>query len=123
MEASMSFNETGAYKLAESMDMAIYYIYLLRKGPVWTPDSTPETEALQEAHLANFRRLADIGKVVINGPLVDSLMTGGDIRGVRVLKAASLREARDLLNTDPSVRAGRLAFEVHLWMINKGILA
>ena len=123
MEASMSFNETGAYKLAESMDMAIYYIYLLRKGPVWTPDSTPETEALQEAHLANFRRLADIGKVVINGPLVDSLMTGGDIRGVGVLKAASLREARDLLNTDPSVRAGRLVFEVHLWMINKGILA
>ena len=105
------------------MDMAIYYIYLLRKGSVWTPDSTPETEALQEAHLANFRRLADIGKVVINGPLVDSLMTGGDIRGVGVLKAASLREARDLLNTDPSVRAGRLVFEVHLWMINKGILA
>ena len=123
MEASMSFNETGAYKLAESMDMAIYYFYLLRKGSVWTPDSTPETEALQEAHLANFRRLADIGKVVINGPLVDSLMTGGDIRGVGVLKAASLREARDLLNTDPSVRAGRLVFEVHLWMINKGILA
>ncbi len=119
----MSFSETDAYKLAESMDMAIYYIYLLRKGPVWTPDSTPETEALQEAHLANFRRLADIGKVVINGPLVDSLMTGGDIRGVGVLKAASLTEARDLLNTDPSVRVGRLVFEVHLWMIDKGILA
>ena len=78
---------------------------------------------MQEAHLANFRRLADIGKVVINGPLVDSLMTGGDIRGVGVLKASSMSEAQDLLNTDPAVPAGRLVFEVHLWMIGKGILA
>jgi len=123
MKASMSFNETDASKLAESMDMAIVYIYLLTKGPAWTPDSTPETEPLQEAHLANFRRLADIRKVVINGPPVDSLMTGGDIRGVGVLKAPSMSGARDLLNTDPAVRAGRLVFEVHLYMIKKGILA
>jgi hypothetical protein len=47
----MSFNETDAYKLAESMDMAIVYIYLLKKGTAWTPDSAPETEALLEAHL------------------------------------------------------------------------
>lgn len=118
----MSYDETEAREWASSMDMMIYYVYLLKKGPTWTPDSTPEIEILQEAHLANFRRLYDIGKLAINGPLVDSLMEGGEIRGIGVLKAGSLTEAKELVGTDPMVEAGRLIFEIHPWMVAKGIL-
>jgi uncharacterized protein len=118
----MAYNETEANELAASMDMVIYYIYLLRKGTTWTPDSTPEIDALQEAHLANFRRLREIGKLAINGPLLDSLMEGGEIRGIGVLRADSLAEAKELVSTDPMVRVGRLVFEVHPWMVAKGIL-
>jgi uncharacterized protein YciI len=103
-------------------NMRIYYIYLLRKGPAWTPDATPEIEALQEAHLANMRRLGEMGKLVINGPLLDSFATSGEIRGIGVLKTDSLEEAQDLISTDPMVKVGRLIFELHAWMVDKNIL-
>jgi uncharacterized protein YciI len=102
--------------------MTIYYIFLLRKGPAWSPDETPEIEVLQEAHLANLRRLGEMGKLVVNGPLLDSFATSGEIRGIGVLKTASLVEAQELISTDPMVQAGRLIFELHTWMVDKSIL-
>jgi uncharacterized protein len=102
--------------------MTIYYIYLLRKGPTWSPEETPEVDELQEAHLANMRRLGEMGKLVLNGPLLDSFATSGEIRGIGVLKTSSLAEAQDLISTDPMVKAERLIFELHTWMVQKHIL-
>jgi uncharacterized protein len=118
----VNYNEAEAYELAASMDRSIYYVYLLKKGPTWSPESTPEIAALQEAHLKNLRGLMDAGKLVLNGPLLDALQLGGEIRGIGVLKASSLAEAREWISTDPMVKVGRLVFEVHAWMISKGIL-
>jgi len=118
----MQFNEPEAHETARSLDMAVYYVYLLRKGPAWSADSTAEIDALQAAHLGNLRRLRDEGKLVLNGPLLDSLQLGGDIRGIGVLKASSLAEAREWIDTDPMVRVGRLVAELHVWMVPKGIL-
>lgn len=103
-------------------NMTIYYIYLLRKGPAWSPEATPEIEALQEAHLSNLRRLGEMGKLVLNGPLLDSFATSGEIRGIGVLKTSSLAEAQELISTDPMVKVGRLVFELHTWMVEKNIL-
>ena len=63
-----------------------------------------------------------MGKLVINGPLLDSFATSGEIRGMGALKTNSMQEAQDLINTDPMVKVGRLIFELHAWMINKNIL-
>jgi len=100
----------------------IYYIYLLKKGPAWTDEETPELDALQEAHLANMRRLTDIGNLVINGPLLDSFAISGELRGIGVLKTASMAEAHELISTDPMVKAGHLMYELHAWMVEKNIL-
>ena len=118
----MEYNDEAARREAESMGMTVYYVFLLKKGPTWSPDSTPELGELQEAHLANLKRLADMGKLVINGPLLDSFATSGEIRGMGALKTNSMQEAQDLINTDPMVKVGRLIFELHAWMINKNIL-
>ncbi|HLZ56849.1 MAG TPA: YciI family protein [Ktedonosporobacter sp.] len=99
-------------------DMTVYYLRIFRRGPTWTPGETPELERLQEAHLAYGRTLYEAGKVVINGPLLD----GGDLRGVSVMRVESLEEARALSEADPSVQVGRLSFELHPWMVHKGIL-
>jgi uncharacterized protein len=118
----MSYNDEEARREAESMGRTVYYVYLLKKGPTWSPESTPEIDALQEAHLANIKRLADMGKLVINGPLLDSFATSGEIRGIGALKTDSMQEARELISTDPMVKVGRLVFELHAWMIAKNIL-
>jgi uncharacterized protein len=98
--------------------METYYLVMLMKGPKWTPDTSPALEQLQKDHLAHLRKLALAGKLVLAGPLTD----GGTIRGLGVFKAGSLEEARALEADDPAVKAGRLAAEVHPWMVQKGIL-
>jgi uncharacterized protein YciI len=120
----MAYDDAQAWKDVSEYfpNMTIYYIFLLKKGPIWSPDDTPDVDALQEAHLANLKRLDDMGKLVINGPLLDSFVTSGEIRGIGVLKTASLAEAQELIRTDPMVKAGRLVFELHTWMIGKNIL-
>jgi len=118
----MDYSEEEAHETARSLEMAIYYVYLLKKGPNWSPDETPELEALQEAHLANIRRLRDEGKLVLNGPLLDSFQLSGEIRGIGVTTAKSLVEAQEWLSTDPMVKVGHLVFELHTWMVPKGIL-
>ena len=118
----MEYNDIEARREAESMGMTVYYVFLLKKGPTWTPDSTPEVNELQQAHLANLEHLTDMGKLVINGPLLDSFATSGEIRGIGAFKTNSMVEAQELISTDPMVKVGRLIFELHAWMINKNIL-
>ncbi len=99
-------------------EMVTYYMGLLSRGPKWTPEVTPEVEHLQEAHMANIRRLGDEGKLVLAGPFTD----GGALRGVFVFKVGSIEEAKALADTDPAVEAGRLLIEIHPWLVPKGIL-
>jgi uncharacterized protein YciI len=101
-----------------SMPMTTYYLGLLYRGPAWTPDETPEAEALQEAHMANIRRMGAEGTLVLAGPLLDDTA----LRGIYIFKAGSLEDARDLANSDPAVRAGRLHFEMHPWYVPTGVL-
>jgi uncharacterized protein len=120
----MTYDDAQAWKDVNEHfpSMTIYYIYILRKGPIWTAEETPELEALQAAHLANMRRLADLGKIVINGPLLDSFETSGELRGIGVFKTSTFDEAESLISTDPMVKAGHLAFELHTWIVDKNIL-
>jgi uncharacterized protein YciI len=96
----------------------IYYLAFLKRGPKWTPEITPETNALQEAHMANIRSMAAAGKLVIAGPFTKA----PPYAGVFVFKVGSLEEAKSLAEADPAVKAGRLVAEVHPWSVPKGSL-
>ena len=120
----MTYDDMQAWKDVREHfpNMTIYYIFLLKKGTAWSADPTPEIEALQEAHLANLRRLGEMGKLILNGPLLDSFATSGEIRRIGVLKTDSFAEARELISSDPMVKAGRLTVELHTWIVEKNIL-
>jgi uncharacterized protein YciI len=57
-------------------------------------------------------------KLVVAGPFGDD----GNLRGIFVFKVASLDEAKALAETDPAVIAGRLAIDMHPWLVPEGIL-
>ncbi len=94
------------------------YLAFLTRGDKWTPEKTPATEAIQKAHLANIQKLADMKKLVVAGPFGDN----GKLRGIFVFKVDSIDEARALAATDPAVQAGRLALQIHPWVVPEGIL-
>jgi uncharacterized protein YciI len=97
--------------------MTAYLAFLVR-GDKWTPEKTPQTEAIQKAHMDNINRLADMKKLVVAGPFGDN----GTLRGIFVFRVSSLDEARELAATDPAVQAGRLALQIHPWVVPEGIL-
>ncbi|MCM3870267.1 MAG: YciI family protein [Pyrinomonadaceae bacterium] len=97
---------------------ATAYLAFLTRGPKWTAERTPQTEEIQKGHMANINRLAETKKLVVAGPFGDN----GELRGMFVFKVASLAEAKELADSDPAVKAGRLGLDVHTWMVPEGIL-
>ncbi len=98
-----------------------FFIVGLLVRPSNAPDRPKaELDQLQEKHLANIRRLADEGKILKAGPFED--YSGRNVRGMFILKTASLEEARVWVATDPSVKAGRLVPEFLKWYVEKGSL-
>jgi len=105
-------------KRAEPMKLVPTYLAFLTRGDKWTPEKTPATEAIQKGHMDNINRLAQMKKLVAAGPFGDE----GQLRGIFVFRVASLEEAKTLTATDPAVQAGRLAVDIHQWMVPDGIL-
>ena len=112
------WSEDVMKKPAMPLKMTTAYLAFLTRGEKWTPEVTPETQKLQEAHLANIGRLAQMKKLVVAGPFGDN----GTLRGIFVFKVGSIEEARILTETDPAVQAGRLAIDLHPWLVPEGIL-
>ena len=112
----MTENTEETFEIPQGM--IVYYLRFLKRGPLWTPEETPEIERLQAAHLAYGQKLREAGVLILNGPLLDN----GSLRGVGIFRVGSLEEAQALSDADPSVQAGRLVSELHPWMVYKGIL-
>ncbi len=98
------------------MELSTYYICLLRKGPKWTSEETPEGDELQALHMEHIQELVASGAKVVAGPVDDA----SDIRGFSIFRTATLAEAQALAESDPAVQAGRFIVELHAWRTPSG---
>jgi uncharacterized protein YciI len=92
-------------------NMKPYFLCLLEKGEKWAPVQFADP-AMQE-HLAYIREQVEAGKYVVVGPVLDE----GRIGGMAIIQAASIEEARKIVNGDKMVETGRLVAEIHPVML------
>jgi uncharacterized protein len=90
-----------------------FTIALLVSGP------TPNSDALQDAHLAHLASLHDAGSLLAAGPLSDP---AGELRGLSIL-GVPVDEARRLKEADDAVRAGVFSVRTMPWMIPAGAMS
>src|ERR1700716_1547207 len=92
-------------------NMKQYFLCLLEKGEKWRPVQFADP-AMQE-HLAYIREQVEAGKYVVVGPMLDE----GRVRGMAIIHAVSIEEARKIVNGDKMVETGRLVAEIHPVML------
>lgn len=95
---------------ADKYGMKKYVMAFLKKGPNRSSDKNKALE-LQKQHLDNISRLAEEGKLVLAGPFLDT----GAIRGIYIFNVQTIKEAKELTNTDPAIKAGSLTMELKEW--------
>lgn len=107
---------------AKQLKMRTYYMALLKRGPAWSAERTPEAVAAGEGHMANIKRLAACGKLLIAGPFNPGPTPPVDaLAGIFIFDVPTLEEAVALTQTDPAVKAGRFAVEVLPWYGPEGL--
>jgi uncharacterized protein YciI len=98
----------------------VYTMVLLRRPANAPQMSDEELDELQAHHLAYRAGLKRQGVLVANGPLGEQ--TDESMRGLSIY-ACDLAEAARLSDGDPSVQAGRLAYDLFEWWVAAGTLA
>ncbi len=97
-------------KIEEEFQMKQYFMVFLTAGPNRTQDSAT-TVKIQEGHLNNITRLFNEKKMVMAGPFMDE----GNYKGIFIFDVATEEEVKQLLQTDPAIKSGRLGYEIHPW--------
>jgi uncharacterized protein YciI len=72
-------------------------------------DMTPEERTLMQEHVSYTQEKFAAGKVLIYGPV----MAATGAFGMAVFEVADEAEARGVLESDPTVRAGLNKFEIY----------
>jgi hypothetical protein len=109
---SKDYDSTLARKLgADEYGMKKYILIILKSGSN-TSVSSEVRDSIFRGHLANIGRMASIGKLVIAGPLG---VNDKSYRGIFIFNVTTIAEARDLLITDPAVKAKLLDAELYEW--------
>ena len=98
----------------------VFTVVILRR-PDDSPDfSDDELDALQARHLAYRAELWRQGVIIVNGPFDEQ--SDPSYRGMSIF-ACDPGEAARLSDGDPSVIAGRLAYDVMEWWVRADSLA
>jgi uncharacterized protein YciI len=97
------------------LKMRSYFFVVLRRGPTWTAEKTPETKKLFEGHMANIEAMAKSGKLLIAGPMEADPSDKTAVAGIFLFDVPTKDEVVALMKNDPAIEAKRLVPEIHVW--------
>ena len=77
----------------------------IKMGPAWEQGKPPHEQRYFREHSENLKRLRDEGRLVMGARYSD--------KGLVVLQATSIEEARTWMQQDPAIQHGVLTCEIH----------
>lgn len=105
VKVSMEFVQQELTK-AKSYTLAFFI-----KGSNVESADDESAQRQQMAHLQYLFTLKEQNKLLLFGPLTDD----GNMRGILIFSLTDVEQVKALLNEDPHVKAGLLAYEIHPW--------
>ena len=119
--ASPNYDAALAQKLgADEHGMKNYVFCLLKTGPNDSKFKCKERDDLFAGHFANIQRLADAGKLALAGPFGKN---DKEYRGLFIFNVETIEDAKKLVETDPTVKAGVLIPEMTPWYGSASLMA
>ncbi len=112
------FDAALAGKLgADEHGMRSYVLVILKTGPNKHADAAERAEIFK-GHFANMGRLAGEGKLAVAGPLdgVDGW------RGLFILVAQDVDEAKQIAESDPVLKSGEMTAEYHKFFSSAALM-
>lgn len=98
-----------AYSQKQETSDQRQFFFVFLKRPANAPQLDKEaSEKLQAEHMANIKKMYAENRLVMAGPFAEDT----PLRGIFVLTASSLEEAKNWASEDPVVKAGRLMVDV-----------
>lgn len=104
LAASALAQATAPSQAPGASDLPLFAVEI-KVGPNWDAAKPPPEQRFFKEHSANLRRLRDAQHLVLGARYAD--------KGLVVLAAPSLEDARAMLEPDPSFKAGVFAYELH----------
>jgi uncharacterized protein YciI len=106
------YDEALAKKLgADNYGMKMYVLVILKSG-INTTETKAKTDSLFAGHMANMGKMVEMQKLVVAGPMGKN---DKNYRGIFVLNTKSIEEAKQLLESDPAIKAKLLEPELYNW--------
>ncbi|MCY1309644.1 hypothetical protein D9M70_597580 [compost metagenome] len=91
--------------------MKMYILVMLKTGTN-LQESKAKTDSLFAGHMENMGKLVEINKLIVAGPLSKN---DKNYRGIFILNTNSIKEAEELLATDPAIKAKLLDADLFSW--------
>lgn len=96
-------------------EMKTYTFVMLKRGENTSQDAR-EKATIQKKHMEYIGFMADSGHLNVAGPFMDD----GFWRGILIFNSTDTVKIRQMVEKDPAVMAGRLTFEMHPWLTQRG---
>jgi uncharacterized protein YciI len=107
-----AYDSVLAKKLnADERGMKMYVLVILKTGAA-KDFSKAVRDSLFMGHMSNIGRLADEGKLSLAGPFEKNTL---NYRGLFIFNVSTVEEAKALVETDPTVKAGIFDVEYLPW--------